>query len=52
MLEQLRDFASGHRTNDISEQMRNIARALTPQEMNEAAAYYASQPPENVKATY
>lgn len=48
---QLREFASGQRTNDISQQMRNIARALTPQEIDEAAAYYASQPPEIVKAT-
>ena len=36
--------------NDISQQMRNIARAMTPQEIDEAAAYYASQPPEIVKA--
>jgi cytochrome c553 len=48
---QLQALASGQRTNDISEQMRNIARALTPQEIDEAAAYYASQPPEIVKAT-
>jgi cytochrome c553 len=49
--EQLQAFASGQRTNDINQQMRNIARALTPQEIDEAAAYYASQPPEIVKAT-
>jgi cytochrome c553 len=48
---QLQAFASGKRTNDISEQMRNIARAMTPQEIDEAAAYYASQPPEIVKTT-
>lgn len=48
---QLQAFASGRRTNDISEQMRNIARAMTPQEIDAAAAYYASQPPEIVKAT-
>jgi cytochrome c553 len=48
--EQLQAFASGQRTNDINQQMRNIARALTPQEIDEAAAYYASQPPEIVKA--
>jgi len=48
--EQLQAFASGKRTNDISEQMRNIARAMTPQEIDEAAAYYASQPAEIVKA--
>jgi cytochrome c553 len=48
---QLEAFASGQRTNDISQQMRNIARALTPQEIDQAAAYYASQPPDVVKAT-
>ena len=48
---QLQAFASGQRTNDISEQMRNIARALTPEEIDQAAAYYASQPPEIVKTT-
>jgi cytochrome c553 len=47
---QLRAFASGQRTNDISQQMRNIARAMTPQEIDEAAAYYASQPSDVVKA--
>lgn len=51
MKAQLQAFASGRRTNDISEQMRNIARAMTPQEIDEAAAYYASQPSEIVKAT-
>jgi cytochrome c553 len=48
---QLQAFASAHRTNDINQQMRNIARAMTPQEIDEAAAYYASQPPDVVKAT-
>jgi cytochrome c553 len=47
---ELQAFASGKRTNDISEQMRNIAGAMTPQEIDEAAAYYASQPAEIVKA--
>jgi cytochrome c553 len=51
MKDQLQAFASGQRTNDINQQMRNIARAMTPQEIDEAAAYYASQPPEIVKAT-
>jgi len=46
---QLQAFASGERRNDINEQMRNIARALTPQEIEEAANYYASQPPEFVR---
>jgi cytochrome c553 len=49
--EQLINFVSGERRNDISQQMRNIARAMTPQEIAEAAAYYASQPPDIVKAT-
>jgi cytochrome c553 len=49
--DQLQAFASGQRTNDINQQMRNIARAMTPQEIDEAAAYYASQPPDIVKAT-
>jgi cytochrome c553 len=51
MKHQLQAFASGQRRNDISQQMRNIARAMTPQEIDEAAAYYASQPPDIVKAT-
>jgi cytochrome c553 len=48
---QLQALASGQRTNDISQQMRNIARAMTPREIDQAAAYYASQPPDVVKAT-
>jgi cytochrome c553 len=48
--DQLQAFVSGQRTNDINQQMRNIARAMTPQEIDEAAAYYASQPPGIVKA--
>jgi cytochrome c553 len=38
---QLETFASGTRHNDISEQMRNIARGMTPTEIERAAAYYA-----------
>ncbi|VWC90821.1 cytochrome C [Burkholderia lata] len=38
---QLVDFASGARHNDTSEQMRNIARNLTPDEIAAAAAWYA-----------
>lgn len=41
---QLQAFASGSRRNDISEQMRNIAREMTPEEMDESARYYAAQP--------
>lgn len=40
---QLEAFASGVRHNDISEQMRNIARGMTAAEMQQAADYYASQ---------
>ncbi|MBN3817457.1 cytochrome c4 [Paraburkholderia sp. Se-20369] len=39
---QLLDFASGARRNDPSEQMRNIARNMTPAEMAAAADWYAS----------
>jgi len=38
---QLQAFASGARSNDINAQMRNVARNMTPAEMDAAAAYYA-----------
>jgi cytochrome c553 len=41
---QLQAFASGGRRNDISEQMRNIARQMTPEEIDAAANYYGAQP--------
>jgi cytochrome c553 len=41
---QLEAFASGQRHNDISEQMRNVARGMTRAEIDAAAAYYAGQP--------
>ncbi|MET0876933.1 MAG: cytochrome c4, partial [Tardiphaga sp.] len=41
---QLQAFASGARRNDISQQMRNIARQMTTEEMDAAARYYESQP--------
>jgi cytochrome c553 len=41
---QLKAFASGARHNDISEQMRNIARGMTTAEIEEAAQYYTRQP--------
>jgi cytochrome c553 len=40
---QLAGFANGGRRNDIDEQMRNIARRMTAEEIDEAAAYYGSQ---------
>jgi len=41
---QLEAFTSGERHNDISEQMRNVARGMTHAEMEQAAEYYANQP--------
>jgi cytochrome c553 len=41
---QLQAFATGERRNDISAQMRNIARQMTATEIDEAAHYYASRP--------
>jgi cytochrome c553 len=37
---QLTAFASGTRHNDISGQMRNVARGMSPAEIESAAAYY------------
>jgi cytochrome c553 len=41
---QLQGFATGDRHNDIGEQMRNVARQMTPAEIDAAARYYSSQP--------
>jgi cytochrome c553 len=41
---QLQAFASGARRNDISQQMRNIARHMTAEEIDQAAHYYEAQP--------
>jgi cytochrome c553 len=43
---QLAGFAQGIRHNDIYEQMRAIARQLTPDEMKAVAVFYGSQGPE------
>jgi cytochrome c553 len=40
---QLGAFAQGMRQNDINEQMRTIARQLTPAEINAVALYYGSR---------
>lgn len=40
---QLHAFATGGRRNDINEQMRNIARRMTPAEIAAAARYYAQK---------
>ena len=42
---QLQAFASGTRHNDIDAQMRNVAQHMAPEEIEKAAAYYASPPP-------
>lgn len=39
--EQLHAFANGTRTNDIHGQMRNIARQMTPEEIETVARYYS-----------
>ena len=41
---QLKAFASGARRNDISEQMRNVARDMTPAEIDAASRFYADRP--------
>lgn len=41
---QLQAFMSGDRHNDISAQMRNVARRMTPNEIEAASRYYSSQP--------
>jgi cytochrome c553 len=40
---QLAAFASGSRRNDIGEQMRNVARGMTSQEIDAAVGFYAGQ---------
>ena len=40
---QLEAFATGARHNDIGEQMRNVARAMTPTEINAASEFYAGR---------
>jgi cytochrome c553 len=41
LVAQLEGFASGVRRNDSQAQMRNMARAMTPREIQEVAAFYA-----------
>ncbi len=41
---QLQGFASGTRRNDISQQMRNVARGMTAQEIDAATRFYAGPP--------
>jgi cytochrome c553 len=41
---QLEAFATGARHNDIGEQMRNVARGMTPEEIDAASRFYADRP--------
>jgi cytochrome c553 len=41
LVAQLKDFASGARSNDSHAQMRNMARALTEKEIDDVAEFYA-----------
>jgi cytochrome c553 len=41
---QLQAFADGTRHNDISQQMRNIARRMTTAEIEAAARYFSGAP--------
>jgi cytochrome c553 len=41
---QLQAFAADTRRNDISQQMRNIARQMTAEEIDQVARYYEAQP--------
>ena len=41
---QLDAFANGTRRNDIDQQMRNVARGMTPAEIVAASRYYAGSP--------
>jgi cytochrome c553 len=45
MAGQLKAFADGTRHNDINEQMRNVARNMTPEEIDGVAKYYAQRRP-------
>lgn len=44
LAQQLTDFASGERNNDIFARMREIARLLTPEEVEQLAIYYSGKP--------
>jgi cytochrome c553 len=42
LVEQMQAFKAGNRHNDISEQMRSVARQLNGDEIAGLAAYYSS----------
>ena len=43
LVAQLKAFRQGGRRNDVEEQMRNVARAMTDAEIEEVAAFYAGK---------
>jgi cytochrome c553 len=45
LVAQLKSFASGARSNDSHAQMRNMARSMTPREIDEVATFYARKMP-------
>jgi cytochrome c553 len=45
LVAQLRNFASGARSNDSHAQMRNMVRTMTPVEIEDVAAFYARRAP-------
>jgi cytochrome c553 len=47
---QLGEFAQGTRQNDIFEQMRAIAKQLTPEEMHALGTFYGAQDPQSAIA--
>jgi len=47
--QQLQAFKGGSRHNDVSEQMRNVARQLTAEDIVRLAAYYASYASSNTR---
>ncbi|SNS93293.1 hypothetical protein SAMN06265795_109124 [Noviherbaspirillum humi] len=40
---QLKAFTNGSRINDIHNQMRNVARQMTPEKIDETVKYYAQR---------
>lgn len=45
LVQQLKAFRAGERRNDSEAQMRNVARAMTDQEIEEVATFYARKAP-------
>jgi cytochrome c553 len=43
MATQLQQFAEGARRNDTLQAMRNIARQMKPEEIDQVAKYYATR---------